>query len=197
MARLRPPQHPVDETEIEYIHNDDDAWDRERIESELNRMDEDDWSDHPFTRYFAGLDRFSMDAPSTFRLQPEEEGGETESVTATVGDYLDRSKDPEVWVVRRIDELDYARKVLPLERRGDLTQAHIEAVRRGLVKVDNGPKLDCNKSGKATPSANDIRVVIREGLLEALGTSIVTLSRPLTPAEKKRFASSPGHSRPS
>ena len=187
MARLRPPQYPVDETEIEYIPQDDGAWDKARVEAEMNRMNESAWGDHPWFRYFSGEDRYSLTAPSTFVLGPETKGGEPEKITATIGDYLDRSKDPEIWTLRRIDELDFTRRVLPHQRRDDDEEAQIEAIKRGLVRCTGGPDLDCNKSGKTSPSAKDVRTVIREGLLRELGTTIIALSRPLTDAEKKRF----------
>jgi len=196
-----PPQHSVDESQVDIIPGESDAWDRVRIEDELGRMGE-HTEEHPFIRYFSGYDRFSLEAPYTFKLTPKldpeapppaEDAPEPEPeiVTACAGDYLVEQA-CERWTIRRIDELEYARKVLPHFRRGDLEEAYIQAVSRGLVKCENGPKLDCNKSGKTDATMNDVRTVIREGHLSLIGNAIIMLSRPLTEAEKKRFASSRG-----
>lgn len=177
---------------------DDDAWERDRVEDEASRMDDPD--EHPVRRYWAAKDRCHIEARHTFVLRRvvDKQGDvleEEETRTASAADYLDETKKPERWFIRRVDELDYLRQVMPHVRRDNLELGFDAAVRLALVKCEGGPRLDCNPPGEA-PTDNDIRTVVREGIIGQLGWAIVGMSRPLTLAEKKRSASSPGPTPP-
>lgn len=189
MARLRPPQHAVDLTQVEYIPGDDDSWDHERLEREFASIA--DRQAHPFVQYFSGETRYSLDAPTTFTLRTKEKGGKVseEVVTACARDYVNEEKKPERWKIRRIDDLVYQYEIYPLIQSSDRmanARGYREAIRRGLVGVVDGPDLDCSRGEDVT--TNDLVTIAREGLTEQIGLAIVTISRPLTHAEKKRFA---------
>ena len=175
---MTPPEHPVDETEVDFVPGVDPAWDVERYRAEVAQMEDPD--DHPVRRFLGGVARCSVEAEHTFRVG--------ESIrTAAAADYLDRSKSPVTWRLRRLDELDYFRRIAPMLRRGEIELAQEEAVRLGLVS-STGADLDCNKKGTA-PTDDDIRACIREGIIGELGWAIIGMSRPLTAAEKKRSGS--------
>src|SRR5689334_11416959 len=94
MAFKRPPQHRVD-APIMFVHPTDTAWDYPRIKAEQEKMRESgaDPLMHPVARYHGGWTRYDLDAQATLF-------GEV----VRPRDYLDESKQPVMWKLRRLTQ---------------------------------------------------------------------------------------------
>jgi len=172
MARKRPPQHAVDATPI-YVPPDDDAWDTERIEREKaeagDRGLEPDG--HPVEAYWAGDTRYDLEAPVSW-------GG----LVAAPREYLDDTKLPERWILRRLRPRDYAR-ISETYDRGQRAEACYDACVVGIEGVENGPRLRGAKAGRLTE--RDMEHLHHGGLVRAVGLAILVASMPLGADEKK------------
>lgn len=171
MARKRAPQHRCDQTEATVILPDDDAWDHDRIKAEREKLADPD--DHPVQQYWSGTSRYDLDAPVNF-------GGEV----ATARDYLDETKRPEKYVIRRLQPEEWERVQTAYEQDGVWRRATRLAVEMGLVRVEGCPQpLQLNKRKRIT--ADDIRYLFDQNLLAPIGLAVYMHSRPLTAEEKK------------
>jgi len=171
MAR-RPPQHAADARGI-YIPPDDDAWDHERIQSEIEKLTSNS-DDHPFRRYYSGETRYDLDAPIKV-------GG----VDARITDYIDDAKKPERWELRRLSPRDYTGLI---NRWGDASGegralAQYDACVIGIGGCENGPTLRGAKIGRLTDS--DMEYIVGTDLVGQLGTAVIHFSMPLRSDEGK------------
>lgn len=177
MARKRPPQYSVDGPAI-FIADDDDCWDKERIELELaDYRDRDEPEEnHPYNRYRAGKSRFRLDE---------------------VIEYIDEAKKPEKWHLRP----------LPAEVQATVTALHVSAGSRarqygdddakaqeavflaahralvhGIAKVENGPSgTKAFRKGLTEADLSEMD----EGIRLALGSAVLQAFRALDDDEGK------------
>lgn len=182
MLKRRPPQHRVD-APILYVHPSDEAWQRERIEAEQTAMKArgEDPKQHPVARYQGGWTRYDLDAMSTV-------AGEAR----TPRDYLDESKQPTMWKLRRLDVAQWY-EVHPLWDKAARASekafvAFLRAALVGIEKVENGPTLELT-AGRLT--ATDLQLLhdIGQGaeidLVYDIGQAVYTASMPLSESEGK------------
>jgi len=178
MARLRPPQYRSDQTNATVILKDDDAWDHERIEAEKATMSKADAEDHPVQRYWAGKDRYDLDAPVTM----------PDGSVATARDYLDETKRPEEYIIRRLSPQEWERVQTAYSQDGVWLRAARIATEMALVAVKGSPQaMPVNKRGHVTEE--DVQILFDLGILVPLGLAAYMHSRPLTTEEKKASAS--------
>lgn len=175
---LRPPQYGAD-WPIVFVHDRDDAWDSERIkreQAEMRARDEDP-TKHPVARYLVGRTRYHLDAAETLN-------GET----VTVREYLDESKGPTYWHLRRLDLMEWYEVAPQWERSVRAGERPLACYRRccelGLVRVENGPKLEL-PGGR--PSRADMERLFALGQMipADVGAAVYWASQPLTDAEGK------------
>lgn len=138
MARRTAPQHDITKEGI-YVPGSDLAWDKARIDAEVAELRDgmkpeqvygkkittwppvpagegDPGAEHAFWRYIRGATRYDLEA----------EG---------VGEYLDASKAPEMWRLRRLSGADRAR-VLRLMRTGAMHEGWQVAFLAGVAGLD-------------------------------------------------------------
>jgi hypothetical protein len=173
---LRPPQHRID-APIVFVHRSDSAWDRDRIEREKADMRKADLDprDHPVDRYLGGFTRYHLDAQATV-------GGEV----VTVRSYLDDTKQPTFWRLRRLTVHEWYEVHPQWERavraKESPTKAYVMAATLGVVKVENGPTLDLT-AGRLTAGdlekLREIGEAIDDDLIVAIGEAVYQASMPL------------------
>lgn len=180
----RPPEHRAD-APITYVHPADTAWDRERIKREQEEMRQrgEDPTTHPYARYQGGFTRYDLDAQCTL--------GDT---TVTVRDYLDATKAPTLWHLRRLGFQEWY-VVQPLwerdVRKGERPiAAYLQACTLGIKSVENGPQLegppdrltlgDLEKLYDLSRSCPELADLIHE-----IGEAVYQASMPLSDDEKK------------
>lgn len=174
---------------MRFVTSTDDAWDVDRVDDETldkdgNRLDGAD--DHPFWVYFTGKTRYDLDDE---RLQP----------------YLDRSKNPEIWTIRRLG-WQQRRRVDAMIRKGQLEEAWEFALLHGVVSLE-GIEDDDEKGQALVKVIEELPKVRtpshRIALLEAaydyaaeciddVGSAVHQASMDLQEAEGKPSASPPG-----
>lgn len=170
--------HRVDHTPV-VVLEDDNAWDKARIDSEFAQIDKArtdpelaatcQWpklEDHPVYRYRIGASRFDL---------------------ATVAGYLKPDVEPTRFTLRRLDDEVEWPRVEHLQEMGRGVDARRYALSRGLVEVDGldipfpiaaGEPLDAAQLKKLRSRISDTGV----GLL---GAAVINVSRELFDAEKK------------
>lgn len=164
-----------------FIPADDGAWDMARIDAECAKLEKKAVSDHPFWRYIFGTTRFDLDADG-------------------VRDYLDASKAPETWVLRRLKWED-REQIAHLERMGRHESAMRTAFLRGVDSLENaeGP------AGRALIDTlrkypRDDQAVIEAvenyaaAVIVEIGGAVMLVSQDLSSEEKKVCATPPGAS---
>lgn len=181
----RPPQHRVD-APIIFVHPSDGAWDHERVLAEQAEMVklEQDPKRHPYAQYHGGWTRYDLGATATVL-----------GSVVCVRDYLDESKQPTLWHLRRLTGAQWY-EVNPLwvkaaTAREQPTHAYIKAFLMGLHKVEHGPQLEL-PGGR--PSAHDFEIVTELGHAQDepvelpidIGCAVYTASMPLSESEGKR-----------
>lgn len=178
----RPPPNRVD-APIVFVHPDDPAWDKERIDAEMEALGPRQ-HEHPIVRYIGGWTRYDLDAQTTY-----------EGKVVTAREYLDETKQPTMWTLRRLTHEEWY-EVRPMVDRsyqlGELrqVQAFVRACGYGLKKVDNGPDLEL-PGGR--PSRKDMALLHEMGqvqnppvdLIYAIGEAVFQASMPLTETEGK------------
>jgi hypothetical protein len=180
----RPPQHRVD-APIIFVHPSDGAWDHERVRDEQARMAElgEDPKRHPYAQYQGGWTRYDLGATATVLGQ-----------VVCVRDYLDESKQPTFWYLRRLNAAQWY-EVQPVwlkaaAGREHPTHAYTKAFFMGLHRVENGPMLSMPGGH---PSAQDFDLVWETGRAQDepielpldIGCAVYTASMPLTESEGK------------
>ena len=150
----------------------------ERIEREANAIlgenDHDpedpayytDLTEHPFWRYRSGADRFDL---------------------APVEPYLDMSKDPVRFEIKRLTRSQWNRVKSAIERGINLREAHETAFRWG-VKAIHGVELALEVSGTKAKTLTDrdmntIERAFGREIFDEVGRAVVTASGDLTPPE--------------
>lgn len=182
MALTRPPQHRLDSNMV-YVHPSDDAWNTQLINDELAKMD--DPSKHPMSRYFGGFTRYD--------LQAEAHVGDKLTSPA---EYLDLSKHPCVWHLKRLSYSDwnevFAMWQRSLSRDEPPLKAYELACRLGVKKVENGPEL-AGPPGQLTErdmaTLDAYRLEFGINLIRDIGLAVFQANLPLNDAEKKHSAS--------
>lgn len=175
---LRPPQHRIDAIAT-FVHPTDTAWDRDRIETERAAMKELGLAekDHPVSKYIGGWTRYDIDAAQTLMGQ-----------VVTIRDYLDDSKQPTLWKLRRLTAEEWYEIQPKYERdvrRGDRPwAAYIHAGRIGIKSVENGPALEMS-GGRLTPSDVQKLDEISHELLYAIGEAVYAASLDLREDERR------------
>ena len=175
MARNRPPQHRADTPGV-FIPRSDSSFDRDRVDRELLAMAEQDIATaaHPINRYYAGETRYDLQATDELLGQ---------AVAAAA--YFDPGKEPERFILRRLDWEQWHR-VLGLLEQGQLGQGQLLAARYGVAEVQNSHiKLAGAAAGMLTHEDMQGLCDADPGLPIALGFACWRYSRPLTDAEKK------------
>jgi hypothetical protein len=199
MARLKPPRHKIVETGI-YISPDDDAWDMERIEREAREAKD----EHERTLAQAAEleERGGHEEAKQLREKAAEDGainlpfarylfGETRYQLDGVREYLDESKRPEKWYLRRLPEPDfYELKAMREEsvRAGSQSgfdASHRLAAKRGIVRCENGPEIKLDARGYVTAESMEKIRRLDDELILQLGQAVMEVSKGLTEAEKK------------
>ena len=182
LKRPTPPSHRVD-APIVFVHPSDPAWDKERVEAEQAQMDAPEM--HPVARYQNGWGRFDLSAEYTVLGQPH-----------CALDYLDESKQPTRWKLRRLTALEWY-EVHPLWQkaiaRGELPyDAFLRACAIGLEKAEPDLGVELKRPGGRL-SASDVQLLHDMGqeqspaidLVFDIGSAVYTASLPLTDSEKK------------
>ena len=173
-----PPVHKIDH-KIVLVHQDDTAWDHDRIDYERAVIEGrkqpepgrpvpvTKWTDHPWFRYVAGLSRGDQ---------------------STVAEYLahtDGDLGPVRFHFERLNEAHWA-VVKNLTATGLEYQAKVHAMRHGLVSVD-GVELQGGRKGEPLTDADCklLRSTFGDRVYETLGHWAIEASRELTEPEKK------------
>lgn len=210
MARRTAPQHDITKEGI-YVPGSDLAWDKTRIDAEVAELrdglkpqqvygpkvekwpavpvhEDDPARQHAFWRYVQGTTRYDLDA----------EG---------IGEYLDRSKNPEMWRLRRISGNDRSR-VQRLWRGGGHHEGFVVAFLGGAVGLDGaesdeGKELARLLEARASTGTRKGRKVTDDEVLAAadafdaasglgagdtvddVGGAVMSFCSPLTEEEKK------------
>jgi hypothetical protein len=167
MALKRPPIHQVDAPGI-YIDEDDSAWLDDQIQAELDAMEAagEDPSTHPVLRYRSGDTRYDLNAMSTSGKCPL--------------DYLDETKKPVKFELRRLPPREYMALVSRIGREGAAVVA-FDAAAQGIVKVEGMPWSTNRKELDRLFDAEDA-----EGCIPArIGAAVISYSSPLSDSEKK------------
>lgn len=176
----RPPQHRVD-APIVYVHPSDEAWDHARVAKEQAAMaaadPPQDPLQHPFARYHGGWTRYDLDAQATVL-----------GAVVTVRDYLDESKQPTMWTLRRLGWEDWYAIQPAVEkavRAGERPMLpYLKACIAGVAKVENGPTLTRPGGRLSSDDVSKIYDVSQE-LPYDLGGAVYQASLPLTEPEGK------------
>lgn len=211
MARRTAPQHDITKEGV-YVPGSDLAWDKARIDAEVAELrdglkpqqvygpkvetwpkipvhEDDPARNHTWWRYVQGATRYDLDA----------EG---------VGEYLDRTKNPEMWRIRRLSGNDRAR-VLRMWRGGlSLHDGFVVAFLAGVVGLDGaegdeGKELARLLEARASTGTRKGRKVSDEDVLAAadafdavsglgagdtvddVGGAVMSFCSPLSEEEKK------------
>jgi hypothetical protein len=175
MARNRPPQHRADTPGI-WIARTDSSFDRDRFDRELLELAAQDLdpATHPVSRYYAGDTRFDLQAADRLFDQ-----------AVTAGAYFDASKEPERFILRRLDWEQWHR-VMSLVEQGAFTAGQLLAARYGVAEVQNSPlKLTGATAGLLTHEDMQRLFEADPALPSALGLACWRYSRALTDPEKK------------
>lgn len=175
----RPPQHRID-APILYVHQSDEAWDHDRIVAEQGEMASrgEDPHQHPVARYLGGFTRYDLDAAATFAGK-----------VTTPREYLDESKQPTYWKLRRLT-WDQWYEVLPLWEKAVRDnerpiKAYLRACVMGVERAENGPALE-PVAGRLTADDISRLFAIDAELPLVLGEAVYTASMPMTETEGKR-----------
>jgi len=177
MARERKaPQHSLTAA-MRVIPHDDSAWDHDRLNLELPELDKADDLEgklaHPFMQYLHGVTRYDIDG------------------TPGLLEYLDMSKKPEIWHIRRL-KLDEAIRVDACST--DL-EANALAFAFAVTKVEN---VDHDiTAALADPKRSEVRIRrlaydYSKDALETVGAAVRRASEDLREPEKKASGSPPG-----
>lgn len=175
MARSLPPQHRADIPGV-WIARNDSSLDHDRLDRELAEMERQglDPQAHPINRYYAGATRYDLQAADQLFGQ-----------AVTAGAYFDPAKNPERFVLRRLD-WDQWYRVYGLIEAGQTAQAQLLAARYGVAEVQNSPiKLTGAAAGLLTHDDMQRLFEADSVLPSVLGFACWKYSRPLTDAEKK------------
>lgn len=182
MALKRPPNHRID-APIIFVHDSDSAWDNERVVAEQKRLREAglDPKMHPVARYQGGFTRYDLSADTVLF-----------GASVTVADYLDDSKQPTKWTLRRL-EVGQWYEIHPswqrAHRNGEKPfAAFIRSAIVGVVKVENGPTLEL-ANGRLTDNdlirLHDLGQAIDVDVIYDLGQAVYQASMPLVEAERR------------
>lgn len=172
----RPPQHRSDAVPI-FVHPSDEAWDNDRITAELQELG-DEAKMHPVARYLGGWTRYDLDAQATVAGR-----------TVTAREYIDESKQPTLWKLRRLSFAEWY-EIQPLVekalRAGERPfSGYLKACICGLANVDNGPTLEI-PGGRLNAADVAKLYEIDQELPYAIGEAVYQASIPLTESEGKR-----------
>lgn len=159
---LRPPQYRSD-APIIYVHERDDAWDEARVQAEQAEMrkNDQDPKQHPVARYLGGFTRYDLDP---------------------VREYLDESKRPTFWHLRRLELHEWYEVQPEWEHKARAEkrpmQVYLRCCALGLVKVENGPTLEL-PGGR--PSIDDLKRLFAWGhdMPHDIGKAVYQASMPL------------------
>lgn len=174
-----PPVHRVDHP-IVFVHEDDGAWDRERIDYERDvihgRREAEPgrpvpcsrWLDHPWARYVAGVSRGDLSTAAEYLAHTEGDLGPTR------------------FHFERLAESHWA-AVKNLLGAGLEYQARLYALRHALTRAD-GVELEGGRKGEPLTDADAkrLRSTFGDRVFETLGHWGIEASREITEPEKKR-----------
>jgi hypothetical protein len=170
---LRPPQYRADASGF-LVHESDDAWDRERIAAEREKMLAAglETKHHPVARYLGGWTRYDLDADATLFDQ-----------SVRVREYLDESKKPTIWKLRRLGREEWYEVQALFEgsrARGEPRPIRCNArcCELGLAGVENGPTLELT-GGRPTRGDLDRIFAISQDLQLDIGQAVYQFSMPL------------------
>lgn len=172
MARLsKVPRHALGT--MKYIPKRDSAWKIDLVLEDMDKLEaEDPEAVHPYRAYFQGDTRYDLDNSGVLR-------------------FLDMSKKPEVWHIRRLT-LDEAIRVDACETA--LEKAAV-AFAIGVINVENCPEIGDLFKGESKPSERKLLAEawkISAELVPEVGAAVINGSRDLTYQEKKVSDSPPG-----
>lgn len=166
------PQHRVD-SEIIFIHRDDDAWDHSRIETEKAELVQSGKSadEHPVERYWSGATRYDLGAADTVL-------GSAVAPRDYLGDGATR------WKLRRLSR-DEWRRVRDMISSEGSTQAFGFAFKRSVMDVSGEPAL--GRIGLDLSPSEDQRLAdtFGDGVCAEVSIAVYKASEPLSEAEKK------------
>lgn len=160
-----------------YVPSNDDAWDHDRIEREKAQIlegEESPWpelEDHPVVRYQGGVSRYDL---------------------ATVQDYLDPSKSPLRFNLRRLNLNEWDEcQALAEGKSGGVVYAsgpsRLYAIQKSLESVEGLPEWQAHRKRKGwdVEDVEALRDILGEHEYIMLGFAAIAASRPLDPREKK------------
>lgn len=171
---LRPPQHRAD-APIQFVHEDDEAWDKDRINAEIAKIGKRKAQEHPFVRYLSGATRFDLSA--------EMDGPVGERVKIT--DYFDVSV-ATIFVLKRLSWRQIY-TLQPMIGGGNYAGAYALACRWALERIDGPPcsvKIE-RSDDMLTEDTMQALFDLLPGLPTALGAAAFAASLPLSEPEKK------------
>lgn len=177
---MHPPQHSVT-AEIEFVSRTDPAWDRDRVNSELDEMTDEEGQQHPFVQYQAGATRYDLDALG------KRPGDGDELVEARTRDYFKPEVQPRVFKLRRLKAAQVSRCLDIGGRTGEKLACQL-----GLREVDP-PIRGLKLKGRERPLSEDELQKIADALgvdtVWEVGAAALEASRLPTEQEKKASGS--------
>lgn len=197
LRRNRPPQHRID-APIVYVHQDDDAWNIERVREEQKRMAAagEDQKHHPVALYQGGWTRYDLNAKGTVLGD-----------VVAVSDYLDEGKHPMRWVLRRLTVTEWYEVHALFERAARMGEqpyaCYLRCFALGVTRLEGGPSLEMT-GGRLTMADMEVIRDMADGTADLaegrppidfpfdVGTAVYNASSPLTDPEKKVSGSAPG-----
>ena len=165
MALLNPPRHKItNDAKMEYIFELDTAWDRQKCVDEWvsfhASVEDEKWKTMPpWVEYMYGHTRFDL---------------------SLLSDYIDQTKSPVIFEIRRLSLDEIASLQSVMDRKGE-DPAYLEACRIGIKHVENVKGLKVNSAiNRMTPEdLEKIKSLVGyDGLIE-LGMVIAKANEPL------------------
>lgn len=178
---MKPPSHKL--ATLRIIDEDDDAWNRDRIELELDGLELEQKREHPVMAYQLGRTHFDLDAHGTVFF---EDGTET---TVAARDYLRPEVIPRVFEGRRLPPLEVA---VCLDRGTEV--GRIYAFGLAIKSIEGAGDLAYRVPSRKHATDGQVQAVVDTlgyAVVSRIGQAVLDASRAPNAAEGKR-SGSPG-----
>lgn len=182
MTAMKPPTHKL--AALRVIADSDKAWDRDRINAELDGLEVEQLREHPIIAYHQGRTHFDLDALGTVYA---EDGSSSE---ACARDYLRPEAVPRVFEARRLPPLEIA---ACLDR--GLETARVHAFRLAVKGIEGADGLTYHVLPTKTATDGQLQAVVDAlgyDVMTTVGQAVLDASRAPNPAEGKRSGSQGG-----
>ena len=177
--RPRPPQHRATAKAV-LISRQDSAWDMDRLDEEVEKLEPDDRGGHPYVQYMQGETRFDLGAMVSWK-----------NGRSSPRDYLEGEPDAQ-FVLRRlsVEQVAEIRDAAERERGRDESAWNaimVRAARMGLGDIE-GEGWSFALDGRGLASAETMQGIYDAGgisLVTEIGWAVYLYSQPLSEQEKK------------